>query len=166
MKGDYFSTIVLTVNVNIKVNSLKGDINKLLVDTIKRRYEGVCNKDGYILKHSIDLLERSVGEIKTINSESLLNYNITYKADIISPSIDNEYECYVETKNKVGIIAYLKIHDDDLMKDSPFIIIIPKEYIDEADYSTITVGDKLTVKVKSFRIKYLAKHIQVIGTLV
>ncbi len=166
MKEDYITSILLTANVNIKPQNLQGDINQLILDGIKRKYEGVCNKDGYILKDSIELVERSIGQVKTINSESLINYNINYKADIITPSEGDKYECYVETINKLGIIAYLKINDEDTMKDSPFIIIVPKEYVDEGDFESIKVNDKLSVKVNSFRIKYKSTHIQVVATLV
>jgi len=166
MKDEYFTTVLLTANVNIKPQQLVGDINKLILNGIKKKYEGVCNKDGYIIKDSIDLVERSIGQIKTINSESIINYNITYKADIITPSEGDTYECYVETINKLGIIAYLKNSDEDTMKESPFIIIIPKEFVDETTFDTIKINDMLNVKINSFRIKYKSNHIQVVATLV
>ena len=51
------------------------------------------------------------------------------------------------------------------MKDSPFIIITPKEYLDEAMFDNIKVNDKIQIKVKSFRIKYLSKQIQIVSTI-
>ena len=63
MKDDYFTTVLLTANVNIKPQQLVGDINKLILNGIKKKYEGVCNKDGYIIKDSIDLVERSIGQV-------------------------------------------------------------------------------------------------------
>lgn len=166
MKEDYISSSILTASINIKPCLLQGDINKLILDGIKRKYEGVCNKDGFILRDSIELLERSIGQIKTINNESLINYNITYKADIISPCEGDKYDCYVETINKLGIIAYLKLNDSDTMKESPFIIIVPKEYVDEENFEKIKLNDKIKVLVKSYRIKYKTEHIQIIGNLV
>ena len=166
MKEEDYTTVALTTSINIKPSSLRGDINKIILNILKKKFEGICNKDGYVIKDSIELLERSIGEILTINNESIINYKITYKSDIIFPSEGDEHECYVDTVNKFGVIAYLKLSDDDTLKESPFIIIIPKEYISETDYDKINIKDKLSVKIKSFRIKYNSSHIQVISTLV
>jgi DNA-directed RNA polymerase subunit E'/Rpb7 len=166
MNSTYYTPSVLTTNVNISPNSLKADINNTLLVLLKQKYEGVCNKDGYIVKDSIDIVNRSIGEIKTLNNSSLINYNITYKCNIISPSIDNEYDSFVSTINKLGIISYIKFSEEGTIEESPFIIIIPKEYLDEALFDSITVGDKVKIKIKSFRVKYLSKQIQIVATIV
>jgi len=159
--------MLLTTSINISPDKIRGDINKLILFILKKKYEGVCNKDGFILKDSITLVNRSIGEIRTINNKSIINYKITYRADIITPSINDKFICHVDTINKLGVIAYIKLHDDDNMKESPFIIIIPKEYIDDEEtYKSISVNDKITIQLKSFRIKYLAKQIQIVATLV
>ena len=163
---DYYTTVLLTANINIKPQQLKGDINKLILKNIKEKYEGKCNKDGYILKDSIKLIQRSIGEVKTINSNSIINYNITYSADIITPSEGDIYECYIETINKLGIIAYIKISEEYTIKESPFIIIIPKEYIDEKQFDIVKPNEKINMKISSFRVKYNSNHIQIVATLV
>ena len=53
MKDKYYSSVILTTNVNIKPTQLKGDINKIILNTLRRRYEGVCYKDGFIITNSI-----------------------------------------------------------------------------------------------------------------
>ena len=165
MKHKYTTSILSTTNVNIHPNNLCEDINKMILLNLKKRYEGVCNKDGYIIKDSIELINRSIGQIKTINNSSFINFNVTYSSDIIYPSVDSEYETYVETKNKVGIISYIKLNEDDTLKESPYIIIIPKEYIDDNQFESIKVNDKIKVRVKSYRIKYMAKQIQIVSEL-
>jgi hypothetical protein len=162
----YYTTVILTSSVNIRSNKLIGDINKLILSIIKTKNEGMCNKDGYILRDSIELIERSIGKVKTINNENLINYNITYKCNIITPSINDTFDCYVDSKNNAGIIAYIKIDASDKLDSSPFIIIIPKEYIDESVFNKININDKLNVLIKSFRIKYKSKFIQLVATLV
>ena len=32
----------------------------------------------------------------------------------------------IQTKNKLGIISYIKLNEDDTMEDSPYIIITPR----------------------------------------
>jgi len=161
----YYTPLILTTSLNIKPSKIKGDINQLLLYMLKKKYEGVCNKDGYIMKGSIEILTRSIGEIKTINNESILTYNITYKSDVICPSEGDHLDCKVETINKLGIISYIQCKEGETSKDSPFIIIIPKEYIDEDTFSSIHIHDTIKVEIKSFRIKYLLKQIQIVATL-
>ena len=72
---------------------------------------------------------------------------------------------YVETKNKVGVISYIKLQEDDTIKESPYIIIIPKEYMDDNQFESVKVNDKIKVRVKSYRIKYMAKQIQIVSEL-
>ena len=165
MTDKYTSNVILTTNVNVSPKDLTGDINNLLTFIIKKKYEGFCTKDGYILKDSIELVNRSIGEIKTINNISHINYNITYSANIISPSVDSVYESTIESKNKLGIISYIKLNDDDTMKDSPYIIITPKEYISDDTYESIQVNNVIKIKVKSFRIKFKSRQIQIVSSL-
>ena len=166
MPDSYFTTVTLTTNLNLNSNDLKGNINSIILNILKKKYEGVCNKEGYIIRDSIELISRSIGQIKTIDSESFINYNITYSCDIISPSIDNEYMAHVDTINKLGIISYLKLTDDDTIETSPFIIITPKEYIEESHFNKLKKGDEINIKIKTFRTKYSSKHIQIVSTLV
>ena len=166
MKSKYITSILSTTNVNIHPSNLSSDINQMILLNLKKRYEGVCNKDGYIIKDSIQLINRSIGQIKTINNISFINFNVTYSSDIIYPSINSEYDTFVETINKVGIISYIKLNEDDTLKDSPYIIITPKEYIDDKVFESIKVNDKITIKVKSFRIKYASQQIQIVSELV
>lgn len=166
MSKKYTTTILSTTNVNISPNDLIGDINKMILLNLKKRYEGVCSKDGFIVKDSIQLTNRSLGQIKTINNHSFINYNVTYSADIIYPSVGSVYKSIVQTKNKVGIISYIQINEDDTMENSPYIIITPKEYMSEKVFDSLKVNEKITIKVKSFRIKYMAKQIQIVSELV
>jgi DNA-directed RNA polymerase subunit E'/Rpb7 len=164
MNFKYHSEQLLTTSINIEPQKIKGDINNLLLYTIKKRYEGVCNKDGYILKNSIDILNRSIGHSKIIDNKPYIMYDITYKAKIISPSIGDEVECIVNSNNKMGLIGFIKTDKDDTINDSPYIIIIPKEYFDNEDASSsIKVNDSMKVSIVNFRIKYMSKQIQIVA---
>ena len=158
----YHSEQLLTASINIEPQKIKGDINNLILYTIKKRYEGVCNKDGYILKNSIELLNRSIGNSKIIDNKPYIIYDITYKAKIISPSIDDHIQCVVNSNNKMGLIGYIKTNEDDTINDSPYIIIIPKEYFEE-DTSGIKINDTIKVSIINFRVKYMSKQIQIVA---
>lgn len=158
---EYCSEQLQTTSINIEPHKIKGEINSLLLYYLKMRYECVCNKDGYIEKDSIELINRSVGELKIIDNKSYILYNITYKATVISPSIGNQINCVVNSNNKMGLIGYIKKKDDDTINDSPFIVIIPSEYFE--DISKINVGDEIKVEIEDYRTKYQTKQIQVVA---
>jgi len=162
-KNSYYSTQILTDTINLQSNKIKGDINQLILFNLKKKYEGVCNKDGYVMGDSIELINRSIGQVKVIDSNSIVMYHITYKADIISPSRGNKLECVVDSSNKLGIIGYMKHTEDTTIKDSPLIIIIPEESFEDGIFETIHSGDTINIQIESYRIKFQSKQIQIVA---
>ncbi len=160
---DYISTQLLTTSINIEAKLIKGDINKLLYKYLKQKYEGVCNKDGYVQKDSLVIINRSVGEVKTINNTSYIIYNITYKANIYSPVKGTKLDVSVNSITKMGIIAYLKEKDDYTIESSPFIVIIPREFFVEGDIDNYNVNDTIKVQIEDSRIRYMSKNIQIVA---
>jgi len=161
---EYSSTQLLSTSINIEPRKIKGEINKLVLYNLKNRYEGVCNKDGYIEKDSIEIINRSIGIIKIIDNVSYVTYHLTYKATVISPSKGNMIKCIISSNNKMGLIGYIKNKDTDTIEDSPFIIIIPREYFnEESEIGNIKTGDTIDVEVENFRTKYLSQQIQIVA---
>jgi len=160
---DYESTQLLTTSINIESKNITGDINELLFRYLKKKYEGVCNKDGYVKKDSLEIVNRSVGEIKTINSISYVVYKITYKAIILSPVQGIQINITINSITKMGIIGYLKDKDEDTIEDSPFIVIVPKEYFEDKSVDDYNINDTLDIIIEAARIKYLSKNIQVVA---
>lgn len=161
--NDYVSTQLLTTSINIQPDKIQGDINQLILHTMKQRYEGVCNKDGYIKKDSIELVERSIGEIKTIDSQSFVVYNITYRADVLSPAKDVKLDIIVDSITKMGVVGFIQLAEDDTIKESPFIVIVPKEFFTDDMFEDVKVNDNLQVEIEAFRVKYRASQIQVVA---
>ena len=140
---DYISSQLLTTSINVEMKNIKGDINELLYTLLKKKYEGVCNKDGYIQIGSLQIINRSIGEVKTINNTSYIVYEITYQGNIYSPVKGTKLDIIVNSLTKMGIIGYLKDKDGS---------------IDEYD-----TNSKLKVEIVDSRIKYMSKNIQVVA---
>ena len=90
---------------------------------------------------------------------------------MIRPETDDIIECYIDNINKMGVIAYIKLKDlvkdykgENVLKDSPLIIIVPLQLIDDID--ELNIGQKIKVKVNASRLKFNAKQIQVVGEIV
>jgi hypothetical protein len=169
---DYISTQLLTTSINVEMNQMKGDINQLLYKLLTSKYEGVCNKDGYVQKHSLHIINRSVGEVKTINNTSYIVYNITYKANIYTPVKGTKLDITVNSITKMGIIGYLKGVDggeggegdgEHTIDTSPFIVIVPREYFPDESIDSYSVNDSLVVQIEDSRIKYMSRNIQIVA---
>ena len=160
---DYTSTQLLTSSINVEIKHIQGNIDQLLYKLLKQKYEGVCNKDGYIQKGSLQIINRSIGEVKTINNTSYIVYNITYKANIYSPVKGTKLDITINSITKMGIIGYLKDNEDDTIENSPFIVIVPSEYFKDGMVDGFAVNDKLKVQIENSRIKYMSKNIQIVA---
>ena len=164
MSRNYISKQLLTSSINIPTDRLRGDINETILRQIKKRFEGTCNQDGFIEKDSIEITNRSLGEMKTINNKSYIVYNLTYQANVISPSKGDKLPCVVNAISKVGAICYIKEKEHDTINDSPFVIMVPREFFSqEDDVDALSPGSKLNVIVEAARVKYRSESIQLVA---
>ena len=161
--SEYISSQLLTTSINVDMKNIKGDINELLYKLLKKKYEGVCNKDGYIQKGSLQIVNRSIGSVKTINNTSYIVYEITYKANIYSPVKGTKLDITINSITKMGIIGFLKDNDDDTIENSPFIVIVPREYFEDDNVDDYEVNSELKVQIEDSRIKYMSKNIQIVA---
>ena len=113
----------------------------------------------------IEIVQRSVGKIETINNESFIKYNINYKNKSIIPTKDDVFECVIDSITKMGIIAYLdyRKEEDSSIKESPLLFIIPKEFLPEGKIDQLKKDSTINVKVLDTRIKFRAEQIQIVG---
>lgn len=161
--SEYISSQLLTTSINVDMKNIKGDINEILYKLLKKKYEGVCNKDGYVQTDSLQIINRSMGEVKTINNTSYIVYNITYKANIYSPVKGINIDITVNSITKMGIIGFLKDKETDTIENSPFIVIVPREYFNGDDIDNYSINSNIKVKIEESRIKYLSKNIQIVA---
>ena len=63
----------------------KKNIDGYLKYLLKSKYEGKCNNNGYIIPDSLNIIQRSIGTITTIDGKSHVKYEITYEIKNIIP---------------------------------------------------------------------------------
>jgi len=160
---EYISSQLLTTSINVDMKNINGDINEILYKLLKKKYEGVCNKDGYIQNGSLQIVNRSIGSVKTINNTSYIVYDITYKANIYSPVKGTKLKITINSITKLGIIGFLKDNVDDTIDTSPFIVIVPREYFKDDNVDGYEINSELNVKIDDSRIKYMSKNIQIVA---
>jgi len=160
----YISKQILNTNININSNELIKDIDGLILHKLKEKYENICTQHGYILGDSINLINRELGNIKTIDNNSYISYVVNYTADIIYPTEGEIIEVIVDRVNKMGVISYINNSKNDF-ENSPLIVIIPNEYFTDStrDINSITKNQKIKVEILSIRIKYGNSKIQIVA---
>ena len=162
----YINEQILRNNLTIPSRELTNDIDNLVRIKLKEQVEGICFEDGYIIPNSVKIIKRKIGQIKTTNNQSGVQYEIEYKAKIISPTEGDELEIYVNNINRMGIVGYIRMNAlDSTSEDSPLIIMVPSEYFKDSSYNMedINVGQKLNVIVIGTRIKFKSDKILVIA---
>ena len=167
MKPTYISEQLLTTNLFVNASQVNKNIDNVIKDNLKEQLEGLCYEDGYIVKDSVKIVNKSMGKIVVNDNVSSVSYSIKYKAKVISPSEGDIIESYVSNINKMGVVSYIKLSEGDSSEDSPIVIMVPKDYFDSSIYNfdDINVGQQLNVVVVGSRIKYRSEKIQIIAKL-
>lgn len=159
--------------ISLISSDLNKDIDNIILYKLKKKYEGLCKDDSYILNNSINILKRSLGRIETNDNINYIKYDISYKCNVISPNIGDKIECYVNNINKMGVIAYIRIDEEyrtseNNFENSPLIIIIPNDIINEGELNIndINVEQKLNIEILGSRIKFRNEKIQIVGKII
>ena len=153
-----------TKEIHINSKDIRSTIGNAIDMKIKKDLEGMCCEDGYVVKDSIKIVERSIGKIINVNNQSKIMYSIKYTSSIISPAKGIELDCYINSVTKMGAVAYIKYDKITDFKDSPLLIIIPKTYSPDAD--TLELNKKYKIQVLATRLKYRANQIHIVAKLV
>ena len=67
----------------------------------------------------------------------------------------------------MGILAYLNTDIPDLnnIKNSPILVIIPQEYLNDNNIEEFKSGDIINIIILDYRIKYRSKQIQTVAKI-
>ena len=62
--------LTTTVHIPIQKITTSRNIDGLITYHLKNLFEGMCGKEGYVIKNSIFVVQRSIGKIVTIDSKN------------------------------------------------------------------------------------------------
>ena len=155
--------LTLSVQLNAEDVMRSQNIDGLIAQELKKDLEGFCGKYGYVIKNTIEIIQRSIGKTVILNGESKIQFSVTYKMNTIYPCKDDIYECTVSSITKMGIVGYLDYNtgtqESITLKTSPLLIIIPNEDL----HKELTPGEKIKVSVQAVKIKYHSSQIQIVA---
>jgi DNA-directed RNA polymerase subunit E'/Rpb7 len=124
-----------TTTIHLKSPVQKEDLSSQIESQLKTRHEGFCGKYGYVIQDTVRLIDRSLGNILSVDSESFVEYRVSYEMQSIYPCKGDIMECKIDNITKMGALGYLDWSSDKSdtvsLKTSPSIFIVPEQFLDD-----------------------------------
>jgi len=133
------------------------DIDKILLDKIKKKLGNKCNHLGYIDKDTISIISRTIGYINSSHFNGHIHYDILLEASVCHPSEKHKLIAKVIGKNRIGIFA---------VNEPIHIIIAAAHHENPSVFDEIQIDDKLEIEIINYKFKLNSNDIKVIGKLI
>ncbi len=147
--------------IHIHPKYLHSNLDSAITGQIQQKVEGICNKDGYVKKKSVQLLKRSIGMASSNNTNGYVSFDVLYSIDVCNPASGDIYPCIVKKTNKIGFLA------EPLERPNPLVIVVVKQHVENKDLlNTIKEGEYVSIKIIGARFDLGDDKISVVGNLV
>ena len=147
--------------IGIHPKYLHSNLDTAITSQIQQKVEGICNKDGYVKKKSVQLIKRSIGIASSNNTNGYVSFDVLYSVDICNPSTGDIFPCVVKKTNKIGFLA------EPLEKPNPLVVVVVKQHVDDKDLlNTIKEGEYVSIKIIGSRFDLGDDKISVVGNLI
>jgi DNA-directed RNA polymerase subunit E'/Rpb7 len=145
---------ILTRLVKVESRNLQRNVQVSILSKLKSQYEGMCTKEGYIQKRSIDILDHSVGRVNLIKGG--IEYSVKFQAEICLPHPGQIFQAEVSLKSKIGI------HIDY----TPLKVLLPRDlHIGNTDFESVADKQSVLFEVIGSKFQQGDEDITVIGKL-
>ena len=164
-----FFPIRFKAHVQLVPQELDINIEKTLMTKLKKRYEGVCSRFGYIKPDTLQILHRSLGSFMKPHFNGHTRFEVLMVGEVCNPTQGMVVTAKVQAKNNLGILAESSVVARGLA-DLPLLdIIVPRRsagIASEVDLDTISVGEEVFVEVLGKRYQLNDTKISIIGRIV
>jgi len=158
---DIFNECILSTNIQLRPYEYDNKINETILEKLKSKVEGKCDKNGYVKKDSVVVLKRSIGQFLQAQFNGYCTFKVSYKVLCCNPSEGMVVKCSVLNKNKMGLFCELYNLDP-----SPLTIILAKQHhLDNPKYEEIKVGASLDIEIIGIKFEYNDTQISCIGRI-
>ena len=164
MTNNLFTPIKFTTTIYLKPHELNKNYNDIFLKKIKKKFEGICSKHGYIKKDSIKIIKRGIGSITKEHFNGNILYDIQCSADICNPAQGSIAKCKVKNKNTLGLLAQGFYNNEPILE-----VIIPKisaGIISELNLDDISIGDDIFIEICGKKFTLYDKQISIIGKVI
>lgn len=128
-------------DISLEPYYLNMHLDENIKDIILKRSEGHFSAKGYIKPGTVEILQRSEGQLLKNALGGQLLFKVNYKATVIDPLIGLQTKCKVTTINKIGIVS----------DQHPINYLIPRDF--GGDFDGIEIDDEIMVEVVTKKIE-------------
>ena len=163
--------IETTLNDVVKVHPIycNNNLTNHIVDILKKKYEGICSKFGYIKENSITNLKKYSGKLELHTFHGYVLYKISFNAKICNPTIGSIIKCNVKNMNSFGILCVSGFEEKGTFKQV-INVIIPKQpsiMLENTEYfESVKLNDDVYVEIIGKRYQLKNEHISAIGKII
>ena len=138
-----------------KIYLTPGELNKVKIDKLdsiilvklKETLEDKCSEHGYVVKDSINIVSRSLGEIENARFTGDFIFTVRAYGRVINAGEGIKISGRVVRKNKMGVLVDFK---------NAIQVQLPRDlHIGDPDFDKIEIGDNINVELRrsQFQIK-------------
>ena len=164
-----FTEITNKDTVKIAPWLLNSDYKKNILKVLKKKYEGICSKFGYIKQNSIELISVYKGSIELSTFHGYVLFDVEFNACICNPAIGSIVKCKVKNINVFGILCTSGITEYGQYQNI-LNIIIPKQdsqFTNHPDLlENIAINDEVNVEILGKKYILNNKNINVFGKII
>jgi len=161
MSNNIFTTNILNTVIQLLPGEFNNSIDDILLEKLKNKVEGKCDKNGYIKPDSVSIIRRSMGKVLQGHFNGSCSYRISYKVDICNPVEGMMVKAIVRNINKMGL--FCELHD---VEPSPLTIILAKQHhLKNEAFEKIKINDVINIEIIGIKFNYNDTQISCIGRL-
>jgi DNA-directed RNA polymerase subunit E'/Rpb7 len=132
-------------------------IKRYITKKLNTRLTGKCIDAGYVKPNSVEMVTRSIGKINASHFNGEVYYHVQARCQVCKPAQGQIVEGTVVGKSKHCVMVVF----------GPLQIAIPTtHHADASFYANLEKGDKVQVRVVSYKFKLNDDSIKVIGQYV
>lgn len=148
-------------SISINPEDINNKIDDILYQKLAEEIEGKCIKDGYVKTGSVQIVDRSLGEILVGHFTGDILYNLIYTVDLCNPLEGSVINAKVVNINKMGVLA----NAGEGIPPPLHILLAKQHHIDNETFEGLEEGMDISVKILGKRFEYGDNQISIIGTL-
>jgi len=159
---ELYKTIVKEDYIYLKPTDLNFKIDNIILSKLKRKIEGKCIKEGYIIPDSVIIQTRTLGMINNASFDGMTTYKVTFTCNICNPINGQIIRCKVGNIDKSQVICYI-----DEEEISPIEIYLFKQHhVGNEEYASLKNGDIVSVKIGGSKWEFESTQIISIAQLI
>ena len=159
--SNIFTNNILNSVIQLQPYEFNDSIDQTILEKLKNKVEGKCDRNGYIKPGSTQVIKRSLGQVLQGNFNGACNFRVSYKVEVCNPVEGMIIKAIVKNINKMGL--FCELHD---IEPSPLSIILAKQHhLKSEKFENVKINNIIQVEIIGIKFNYNDTQISCIGRL-